>query len=143
MHPLRGHNYAEMFSFDVGWKQIQSYPSEYNQHIYCASIVYIKPKKSFYVVGGFDGDQQIDIIAAYSTQWSRVGTLKSARDGHGTIWTGDALIVVGGVGKPQSGITETCLMNSDGNFECETRQPQLFDDFLYPELFLVNIDYCQ
>ena len=139
--PLGGHNLAEMFSFDSAttgkWKSIPSYPSK--PAIYAAPIVFVERTWSFYVIGGTDGEDEIKDIIAYSMEWRIVGALNQKRHGHGAIWTGDSLVVVGG-GRYD---TEKCSFGSGGNITCShLSSGSMNSEMQYPELFLFTVDYC-
>lgn len=139
--PFGGNNLAEMFSFNSAttgkWNQVESYPSKLIT--YAAPIVFVERTWSFYVIGGYDGVDEIKDILAYSMEWRTVGALNQKRHGHGAIWTGDALVVVGG-GKYN---TEKCIFGSGGNITCNHLSPgSSMNEIQYPELFLFTADYC-
>ena len=75
--PVGGNNLAEQFSFDSAttgkWKQVESYPSKLT--IFSAPIVFVERTWSFYVIGGYDGVDEIKDILAYSMEWRTVGAL--------------------------------------------------------------------
>ena len=63
----------------------------------------------YYAFGGFSSAVgELDIIVKFDTrtyQWSRVGTLNTARDGASVIFVDSAFFVVGGAGKsPRLGV---------------------------------------
>ena len=141
--------YSELFAFDSRsstatgkWEQIAKYPG--SNGIYSATINYIDQTSSFYVTGGYDGNTIAAEINAYDTvesKWKGAGKLYRERHGHGSIWTGDALIIAGGGFIVYTeicelyGISLTCRYIAAGS--------QNVRDQSYPELFLFTTDYCQ
>ena len=99
--------------------------------------------------GGCLGDSDDTALKSIVTfdletqQWSKIGEMKQARQGHNMIsHPNGALYVIGGM-DPESVddlYTEKCTYN--GSFECESQQPVLTSYTYYPELKLVNENYC-
>ena len=84
-------------------------------------------------------------LDANSRQWSRVGDLLSGRRAHAAIFDGTYLIVIGGQvdnSGSQSQPTERCSIDSDG-VTCVEQGPSLHGYETYPELFLVQHDFCK
>ena len=141
--------HSELFAFDSStattgkWEQIAKYPA--SNGIYSATITYIDQSSSFYVTGGYDGNTIASEINAYDTiesKWKGAGKLYRERHGHGSIWTGDALIIAGG------GFivyTELCYLLDGFTLKCQyiAAGSQNVRDQSYPELFLFTTDYCQ
>ena len=113
-----------------------------NKYISFAPIVYVDGY--FYVIGGYIDDKQYDKtiarLDASSMTWSKSGDLVNGRRGHNAIYDGSSLIVVGG----DTGLlqTEKCVI-SNGQVSCTSQNPTLENYTLYPELFLVPVDYCK
>ena len=128
-----------MFNFDDGvWKTTTSYP--YASEI---SFVFIVNREDdFYIFGGYVGSYS-DKIVKFSTateNWTQVGSLSQARQGHGVIRTGGSFLVVGGSYGTFS--TEKCHFDQADKMTCVTMEPALKDYVQYPELLLVPADYC-
>ena len=109
-----------------------------------ASVIY--HSDSFYVFGGYarkDGTYfDSNVIARMTMQgsWSISGQLNTARRGHGIIFDGEYVLVIGGVsGSPK---VEKCLLE-DGVVMCTEQDPALTDYYYYPELYLVPDSYCK
>ena len=85
-------------------------------------------------------------LDANSREWSRVGDLSSGRRGHAAIFDGTYLIVVGGEADDSEAqsqpATEVCSIASDG-VTCVEQSPSLHGYETYPELFLVQHDFCK
>ena len=130
-----------MSNFDNGvWKTTTSYP--YASKI---SLVFIVNREDdFYIFGGYDGSSSnSDKIVKFSTateNWTQVGSLSQARQGHGVIRTGGSFLVVGGSYGTFS--TEKCHFDQADKMTCVTMEPALKDYVQYPELLLVPADYC-
>ena len=69
--------------------------------------------------------------------WTKLGSLKVARTGHGVIQVDNEFIVVGGWrdGKEDEP-TESCKLFGQ-SMTCTTREPQLSKFTRYPELMLI------
>ena len=148
MHsPVGGNTYSELFLFDRmtlsgNWEQVANYPS--NKWINAAPITFVEKTSSFYVIGGWDGNMATYDITGFNTidsKWQNVGRLLRNRHGHGAVWTGDALVVVGGGSFLQ---TETCTLTQDSQkFTCQNLANNSFNELSYPELFLFTTSYCK
>ena len=68
------------------------------------------------------------------------GELITPRRGHGSIYDGSRIIVVGGYGSPMK--TEVCSL-SDGTMDCKDQDPILTDYTYYPELFTIPDNFCK
>ena len=78
-----------------------------------------------------------------NSRWSKAGDLLTARSGHGAIFDGEYLIVVGGYkGNSDPLKTEKCEFGDDG-ITCTEQSPSLYGYRNYPELFLVEKDFCK
>ena len=105
-----------------------------------APIVFIGD--SFYVIGGWVDDEQSKTIGRFDATrrvWSKSGELIVQRGGHNAIYDGSSLIVVGGLGTYK---TERCEI-SNGQVTCTAQNPELYEYYSYPELFLVPVNFCK
>ena len=120
---------------------IISDPIKVNSKIFRASAIYIGD--AFYVIGGYtdvnEYDSTIGKLDANLT-WSKVGELSTGRRGHGVIFDGTAMLVVGGYGGTYK--TEKCII-SDNQVTCIGQSPSLLRYENYPELFLVPENFCK
>ena len=83
-------------------------------------------------------------LDAYS-RWSKAGDLSTARYGHGAIFDGEFFIIVGGYRPNLVGVllsSEKCEFGDDG-LTCTEQSPSLYGYSFYPELFLVEKDFCK
>ena len=87
-----------------------------------------------------DSDEILSTIARFDpveNSWLKLGNLNIARYGLGVIQVHNELIVVGGnqdCGQDEP--TESCKLNQQ-SIICTTREPQLSNFLLYPELMLI------
>ena len=72
--------------------------------------------------------------------WSKAGNLVNGRYAHNAIFDGSNLIVVGGM--TGSLKTEKCVISKD-HVSCTAQNPALEDYAYYPELVLVQADFCK
>ena len=70
--------------------------------------------------------------------WTMVGRLKLARSGHSVIEVNGEFLVVGGLHDKK---TERCTLVK-GKVTCVAQEPMLYDYMMWPELFLVESDFC-
>jgi len=144
------HDKVEMLSTAHNtWEELGDYPYG-EKNLFLAPIVHIDG--SFYVVGGRTArlpyETTIAKLDANSREWSRVGDLSSGRRAHAAIFDGTYLIVVGGQvddsddSGAQSQPTERCSIASD-EVTCVEQSPSLHGYEIYPELFLVQHDFCK
>ena len=70
-------------------------------------------------------------------QWTQVGELNEARQGHKIIYDGQYLLVIGGL-LTQS--TEKCSIK-EGSVSCTSQNPELSNYDAYPELFPISDDF--
>ena len=68
-----------------------------------------------------------------------VGKLKTGRNGHAVTFDGQDFLVIGGGGELY---TEKCRLKFD-ELVCESQTPKLKSFYLYPELFMVESDFCK
>ena len=118
-------------------------PTKVDEYIFWAPVVYIGD--SFYVVGGRADGGYITTIGKLdaNSRWSKAGDLSTARSGHGAIFDGEYLIVVGGSKRGSDPLkTEKCEFGDDG-ITCTEQSPLLYRYNYYPELFLVEKDFCK
>ena len=161
-----GYNYnnkAEIFDGDNNsWSRVDDYPFDRGQHnlnirfvidkskcwsqvlaeryIAYAPIVYIRD--SFYLIGGNvygDDSKTIGRFDATRRVWSNSGELINKRSGNNAIYDGSSLIVIGGNGRYK---TERCEI-SNGKVTCTAQTPELNNYVYYPELFLVQVNFCK
>ena len=95
----------------------------------------------FYTFGGINETGKIaEILALVSgSTWVNMGMLNSSRNAHNALWTGSQFMVVGGGGDTA---IELCdLIN--GKISCVDKQPIFSQYRRYPEMFLVDADFCQ
>ena len=120
-------------------------PSKDNSYIYRAPIIHVEG--AFYVIGGVTGStgysKTIARLDSISYEWSKAGDLISGRYGHNAIFDGSNIIVIGGyAGSGVSLKTEKCSIAED-KVTCIEQDPSLVNYSFYPELFLVEEDYCK
>ena len=100
---------------------------------------------AFYVIGGDDTAHLAKITKFDGQWWSQAGTLQTARRAHRAIWTGDELIVAGGLGERSS---ERCVLTGqlyepNDTFQCTSITPSLTDFSWGTGAFFVDDGYCQ
>ena len=120
------------------WKPLLDYP--YADSISQAPILY--HVDSFYVFGGYDrtNNKLVSAIARFtvsSGKWSKPGELTTKRRNHGAILIDGSFIVIGGL---NDNPTERCTTGE--KVKCVDQEPLLNNYYSYPELFLVNSNYC-
>ena len=81
-------------------------------------------------IGRFDATRRV---------WSNSGELIKKRSGNNAIYDGSSLIVIGGNGRYK---TERCEI-SNGKVTCTAQTPELNNYVYYPELFLVQVNFCK
>ena len=92
-----------------------------------------------YRANNYSGGSQSTIARfdPIENSWTKLGNLKVARRGHGVIQVNNEFIVVGGNRySDEDEPTESCKLNGQ-SMTCTTREPQLSDFTLYPELMLM------
>ena len=72
-------------------------------------------------------------------KWTNVGSLVTGRHGHGAIFDGQYLLVIGGSGTYN---TEKCSISND-QITCSSQSPVLINYAFYPEVLLVPKSYCK
>ena len=113
-------------------------PISAKERVYRSPIVYAEG--AFYIIGDYPNVKTIGRLDAISMVWSNAGELMYAREAHNAIYDGTNIIVVGGELGPIR--TESCAV-SKGLVTCTGQDPSLKNYFLYPELFLVQADFCK
>ena len=96
---------------------------------------------ALFLFGGSIDDVDSTIIARLdekSSKWSRAGTMNDNRRGHRAFHDGFTFLVVGG---RSDRTTERCDY-SGGEFHCKDIGPSLYSYAYYPEVFLVEYDFC-
>ena len=131
-------------------------PTKANEYLSNAPILYVYD--AFYVIGGRtkvgDAPGVIDEIGRIDPKvglWSLVGNLQQARKSHNVIFDGQYLVVVGGEPAEDSDeaqfLTERCSFSPEAGSEtildCFGQPPLLEGYHTYPELYLVEEDFCQ
>ena len=159
-----GHNKAEILfdnSTDPFWVSIDAYPysgldtDSQSLLSICTLRLFIRKEvlaraavihawRHFYVIGGWAGYEmdKTDIIARLDTinyEWSMAGRLTTARYWHGATVVDDIVLVVGGDGNLK---TERCAKSENDNIECVEQEPRLYFYYKWPEMFIVDGDYC-
>ena len=71
--------------------------------------------------------------------WTKAGELKNPRDEHNVVFDGSNFLVFGGSGTKK---TEKCTILNN-QMTCTEQTPELTNFSIYPELFLVQIDFCK
>ena len=118
-------------------------PCKARDNIYNAPIVFVG--ESFYLIGGAVDNyyvQSTNTIGRFNTQtrkWTQAGQLISKRFAHGAIFDGSSIIVIGGRYEQK---TETCKI-SNGQVSCKEQSLSLMNCAFYPELYLVDENYCK
>ena len=103
-----------------------------------SAVVYFD--HGFFFFGGWD-NASLDIIARLDSQtyvWAKVGKLNTPRHMHNVATVENELLVIGGLGTMKS---ERCNY-VDAQMICTEQWPELTGYYDYPELFMVNEDYC-
>ena len=104
-----------------------------------APIIYIGD--AFYVVGGYSGTYEKTIGKLdTNSNWSIAGELSRARRDHSVIYDGTYMLVVGGFDNDFK--TEKCTFTGN-EVSCREQSPSLNQYQEYPELFLVQADFCK
>ena len=97
---------------------------------------------SFFYFGGYGNDGK-SVIAKFDSatrQWSNIGNLVTGRQDHGAIFDGSFFLVAGGISRSYK--TERCNF-AGSTMICEEQLPELTNYQEYPELLLVEEDYCK
>ena len=108
-----------------------------------SAVVYFD--HGFYFFGGWDNtslESTLDIIARLDSQtyvWTKVGELNTPRHKHNVVTVENEFLVIGGVGYDMK--SERCNYDDD-QMICTEQWPELTGYYDYPELFIVNEDYC-
>ena len=134
---------------------------EVDSLISCYAITYYQ--NGFILFGGWTATGDTSTIARLdlaTSSWTKLGDLKTARNGHGVIYDGDVFLIIGGYGDLDtekctlSGTDSNCKFpihfycqtheksDSDSTINCIQQEPTLKDYRFYPALFLVADDFC-
>ena len=132
-------------SLDVqknSWNEESDYP--YTTRYYCWYAV-VHFEQAFIYFGGHSwanryGESIIAKFDSTTRQWSKIGNLVTGRAKHGAIFDGSNFIVIGGGSGRMK--TEKCTL-FDSTMTCQSQQNELTDYFDYPELFLVEDEFCR
>ena len=96
----------------------------------------------FYVFGGDSNvgkSKMIGRLDPSTTKWSKAGDMIKARHAHGVLFNGDVFIIAGGSSNP---VTEHCFIDRAGLITCFEQTPTLEQFSYYPEMYIVDSDYC-
>ena len=120
-------------------------PYKESSFIVLAPIIHVDG--AFYVIGGLtisnNFSKTIARLDSSSYEWSKAGDLTSGRHSHNAIFDGSDIIVIGGFGGfgvPLN--TEKCSIAKD-KVTCIEQEPSLLNYKDYPELFLVEENFCK
>ena len=105
----------------------------------------VSRKSSVLFIGGYYDccpGVRSSLISRYTIdKWEEVGNLQVRRGGLGAIANGDRIYVVGGAGEMSK--TEIwSLDDNDDYINIQIAEPNLNNYRFYPELFLVDSDFC-
>ena len=86
-------------------------------------------------------------LGAVSKQWVKIGDLSRSRSDHGAIFVDNHFLIVGGESRGVGGTlgavqTDKCSFTENGQISCDSQAPTLLHYRQYPELFLVNDQFC-
>jgi len=105
----------------------------------------ISRKSSVFIMGGWCQGDITSLIAKYTIdKWERFGNLQERRAGLRAIENGDRIFVVGGYsGYHESFKTEIWTLDeNDSTINMKIAEPYLSGYQYYPELFIVDSDFC-
>ena len=107
-----------------------------------ASVVFID--NAFYVFSGLGGDKKIGRLDGTTKIWSMVGETVNRRIAGNAIYDGSSFLLIGGNNGTDydSLATEKCSL-SNGQIICNELQTNLPDYSHYPELFLIDVEFCK
>ena len=124
------------------WQKRDPYP--FATSLRRAPIITIE--EVFHIIGGFapgsgmqSGVQNAPVATFDGIVWTSLGLLNSARSSHNVIWLENRIIVVGGQGDL---MTESCTI-ANNQTTCTDIGPSLKQYRKYPELFIVDSNFCQ
>ena len=111
---------------------------------YLSNAAVLHAQDNFYVFGGYTGRLSVtNVIARLDSktyQWSMAGQLNTARNYHAAVAIDGEFLIVGGAGEYD---TERCSFHEiDGELTCLDQEPTLLNYFRWPELFLVESNFC-
>ena len=100
---------------------------------------------AFYIFGGYirDSTPNTNVIARLDSRtyvWTQSGMINNARRHHNVVYVDSAFLVIGGYNDQFP--TEKCQLSGD-TMTCSTQNPTLDNYFQWPELILVEDDYCK
>ena len=106
--------------------------------------VIVYAEEAFYVIGGAASSESefknIGRLDGTTFVWTKAGELvTSGRYAHNAIFIESSILVVGGHGRFK---TEKCTI-SNKKVICVTQEPELDYYSHYPEIFLVEDDFCK
>lgn len=148
-----GHGLAEIYGLTTQkWQSIEPYPyvgtGLFEGYIYAQPVIHVD--SAFYVFGGKTGSMTytnvIGRLDAVRFVWSQAGTMKRSRGDHNVIHVDRAFLVIGGYDERGEGnyATEKCQLNSNGTtMSCSIQEPTLDYHYKWPELILVEDDFCK
>jgi len=133
---------TEILNYKAGyWYQADDYPFSDGNII--SSYATTSTDESVYIIGGWTGSTQSSTIARYSNgSWTKPGSLKQGRTGHGAITIEGITMILGGEFNSYSITTITELWEFESS-ETEFINPILFGDYSGIGLFAVDVGYCR
>ena len=116
-------------------------PSKDSSYIRAAPLIHVEGV--FYVIGGetrsTSYSKTLARLDSISYEWSEAGDLITGRKGHNAIFDGSDIVVVGGYGTCK---TQKCTI-AENKVTCTEQDPSLVNYAYYPELFLIEEEYCK
>jgi len=139
-----GHVKTEILNHEAGyWYQADDYPFSNGDRI--SGYATASTAESVFIIGGWTRSIRLSTIAKYSDgSWTKLGSLKQARNNHGAITIEGITMIVGGWdGIHGSGSTNTELWEFESS-GTEIINPKLSESFSYGiGLFAVDVGYCR
>ena len=109
-------------------------------YFYNYAVVHFQEAFIYFGGMGSSGESLIAKFGTTTRQWSNLGNLVTGRHSHGAIFDGAHFIVIGGYRDAYT--TEKCSL-SGSTMTCKQQEPELNRYQEYPELFLVQDDFCK
>ena len=131
-------NKVESYKFETDtWTGLDDYPYHDKLEYYAT----VSTNQGAFIIGGrMDSSNYVSTIACFNgNEWSLIGNLNSPRAGHSAIINGDNVFIVGGY--PNDLPTEIWSVK-ENELYLHLTEPELTNYSYYPELLLVDPDYC-